>query len=163
MAGNDTPAGDADVAICDTSWPANDLNRPMLTDSASAAPVPGAVRAPRLTSFLQGRRIAFAVAVLNIMNAIMGAGILALPYWMAQNGIVLYCVLQLVVMLCVDLSLQMLVGSSKAQHVFTYDGLGKAAFGHPGKLIVCITIVIQNLGAIISYLIVLGDLGCGPP
>jgi hypothetical protein len=132
----------------------------MLTDSATAALAPGAARAPRLTSFLQGRRVAFAVAVLNIMNAIMGAGILALPYWMAQNGIVLYGMLQLLVMVCVDLSLQMLVGSSKAQHVFTYDGLGKAAFGRVGKCMVCITIVIQNLGAIISYLIVLGDLGC---
>jgi hypothetical protein len=150
----------ADVTSSDTAWPANDLNQAMLTNPALAVPVPGAVRAPRLTSFLQGRRIAFAVAVLNIMNAIMGAGILALPYWMAQNGVVLYGVLQLVVMLGVDLSLQMLVGSSKAQHVFTYDGLGKAAFGRPGKYIVCLTIVIQNLGAIISYLIVLGDLGC---
>ena len=137
-------------------WPAADLNRAMLAEAALPLDAPPG----RRTTFLQGRRIAFAVAVLNIMNAIMGAAILALPYWMAQNGVVLYLVLQLGVMIAVDLSLQMLVSSSREQRVFTYEGLGKAAFGRPGKVLVCIAIMVQNVGAIVSYLVVLADLGC---
>ena len=137
-----------------------DLGCSLLSDAPLARAASGLLAAaPRVTSFLQGRRIAFAVAVLNIMNAIMGAGILSLPYWMAQNGMVLFIVLQLSVMLVVDLSLQMLVGASRTQHIFTYDGLGLAAFGRTGKWAVCSSIIIQNVGAIISYLIILGDLG----
>ena len=41
--------------------------------------------ASRRTTFLQGRKAAFVYSVLNIMNAIMGSGILALPAGMSAG------------------------------------------------------------------------------
>ena len=63
---------------------------------------------PRRTTLLQGRKVGFAVAVLNVMNAIMGSGILALPSLMAANGLVLYSAMQAGMMLVVDFSLYLL-------------------------------------------------------
>ena len=63
-------------------------------------------------------------AVLNVMNAIMGSGILALPSVMAENGVVLYICLQVAMMIVVDFSLHLLVQASFATDVFDYESLG---------------------------------------
>ena len=73
---------------------------------------------PRETSFIQGRKTSLTVAVLNVMNAIMGSGILALPSVMAENGIALYVGLQVGIMVIVDFSLHLLVRASLNRKVF---------------------------------------------
>ena len=75
----------------------------------------------RQTTLLQGRRVALFAAVLNVMNAIMGSGILALPSVMAENGWLLYVGLQLALMVAVDFSLHLLVAACKAQGVISYE------------------------------------------
>lgn len=112
----------------------------------------------RQTSFIQGRKISLVVATLNVMNAIMGSGILALPSVMAENGLVQYICLQVIIMLIVDFSLHLLVRSSLARNVYSYEKLGIEAFGERGRVLVSLTIIVQNTGAILSYMIVVGDL-----
>ena len=112
----------------------------------------------RQTSFIQGRKVSLVVATLNVMNAIMGSGILALPSVMAENGLVQYICLQLIIMLIVDFSLHLLVRSSLARNVYSYEKLGIEAFGQRGRVLVSLTIIVQNTGAILSYMIVVGDL-----
>ena len=114
--------------------------------------------ASRRTTFLQGRKAAFVFSVLNIMNAIMGSGILALPAVLANNGIALFAILMFAIMGIVDFSLQLLVAAAAAVEQRSYEALGLAAFGYKGKLTVAISIMVQNTGANLSYLIVLGDL-----
>ena len=70
--------------------------------------------ASRRTTFLQGRKAAFVFSVLNIMNAIMGSGILALPAVLANNGIALFAILMFAIMGIVDFSLQLLVAAAAA-------------------------------------------------
>ena len=112
----------------------------------------------RQTRFLQGRRVALGAAIMNVMNCIMGSGILALPNVMSENGVVLYVVLQLLMMLAVDFSLHLLVAASAAQRVTSYEELGDKAYGFRGKLAVCLSIFVNNNASILSYLIVVGDL-----
>jgi len=49
----------------------------------------------RATTFIQGRRTALASSTFNLMNAIMGSGMLGLPYIMSRIGILLFAVLML--------------------------------------------------------------------
>ena len=118
----------------------------------------GSGHQPRKTTFIQGRKASLVIATLNVMNAIMGSGILALPSVMAENGLVLYIGLQLGIMVIVDFSLHLLVRSALARNAFSYEKLGIEAFGSRGRVLVCLTIVVQNMGAILSYMIVVGDL-----
>ena len=139
---------------------------PTLKDMPRSATIKDMLLAPsvslhalmRRTTLLQGKRIALVSAVLNVMNCIMGSGILALPSVMAENGIVVYIVLQLLMMIAVDFSLHLLVAASRAQAVISYEELGVKAFGFPGKVAVCLSIVVNNKAAILSYLIVAGDI-----
>ena len=88
----------------------------------------------------------------------MGSGILALPAVLANNGIALFAILMFAIMGIVDFSLQLLVAAAAAVEQRSYEALGLAAFGYKGKLTVAISIMVQNTGANLSYLIVLGDL-----
>jgi len=49
--------------------------------------------------------------------------------------------------------------SAQVAGVRSYEELGEAAFGQAGKTLVCTMIVMQNLGAMTSYLVVIGDIG----
>ena len=112
----------------------------------------------RQTTVIQGRKVSLAASVLNVMNAIMGSGILALPSVMAACGMGVYIGLQLVTMVIVDFSLNLLITSCHTANVYSYEELGVVAFGTVGKVAVCISILLQNIGAVLSYLIVVGDL-----
>ena len=118
----------------------------------------GMIQSARRTTTLQGRRISLIASIMNVMNAIMGSGILALPRVMASVGWAIFIAIQVAMMIIVDLSLNLLVQSCRMRGKFTYEDLGYEAFGKWGKRMVCITILVQNIGAILSYLIVLGDL-----
>ncbi|KAL1520286.1 hypothetical protein AB1Y20_023752 [Prymnesium parvum] len=140
------------------------LSGEILEDGARVLEDPAACLAPadalavRRTTFLQGRRVGLAAAVLNVMNAIMGSGVLALPSVMASNGVVLYAALQLGVMVAVDFSLHLLVRASVATRLFDYEALGREALGGAGRLAVIGSILVQNTGACLSYLVVIGDI-----
>uniref|UniRef100_A0A8C6UEI3 Solute carrier family 38 member 4 n=1 Tax=Neogobius melanostomus TaxID=47308 RepID=A0A8C6UEI3_9GOBI len=78
----------------------------------------------------------FGMSVFNLSNAIMGSGILGLSYAMANTGISLtphWC-----------LSLGSLI----------YEKLGERAFGWPGKIAAFGSIILQNIGAMSSYLFI---------
>ena len=96
---------------------------------------------------MQGRRVSLLSSVMNVMNAIMGSGILALPSVMAEVGMAVYVLLQLTMMGIVDFSLHLLVCACRARNVYSYEELGEAAFGINGKRFVCLTILSQKCAA----------------
>uniref|UniRef100_A0A3Q1IKF7 Amino acid transporter transmembrane domain-containing protein n=1 Tax=Anabas testudineus TaxID=64144 RepID=A0A3Q1IKF7_ANATE len=75
----------------------------------------------------------FGMSVFNLSNAIMGSGILGLSFAMANTGIILFTVL-----------LSSLI----------YEKLGERAFGWPGKMAAFGSIIMQNIGAMSSYLFI---------
>ncbi|XP_073476066.1 sodium-coupled neutral amino acid transporter 4 [Aquarana catesbeiana] len=96
----------------------------------------------------------FGMSVFNLSNAIMGSGILGLSYAMANTGIILFVVLLLGVAILSLYSVHLLLKTAKEGGSLIYEKLGEKAFGWPGKYTAFISITMQNIGAMSSYLFI---------
>uniref|UniRef100_A0A8B9Q0E2 Solute carrier family 38 member 4 n=1 Tax=Apteryx owenii TaxID=8824 RepID=A0A8B9Q0E2_APTOW len=97
----------------------------------------------------------FGMSSFNLSNAIMGSGILGLSYAMANTGIILFVVLLLSVAVLSLYSVHLLLKISKEGGSLIYEKLGEKAFGWPGKCGVFISVTMQNIGAMSSYLFII--------
>ncbi|XP_053923840.1 probable sodium-coupled neutral amino acid transporter 6 [Cuculus canorus] len=118
-------------------------------DAESAALLP-----PPPGSNPPNRGSSFGFSVFNLMNAIMGSGILGLSYVMANTGIMGFSILLLVVASLATYSVFLLLSMCTQTAVTSYEDLGLFAFGSAGKVLVASTIIIQNIGAMSSYLLI---------
>uniref|UniRef100_A0A8C0HJB5 Solute carrier family 38 member 4 n=1 Tax=Buteo japonicus TaxID=224669 RepID=A0A8C0HJB5_9AVES len=100
-------------------------------------------------------RASFGMSSFNLSNAIMGSGILGLSYAMANTGIILFVVLLLSVAILSLYSVHLLLKISKEGGSLIYEKLGEKAFGWPGKCGVFISVTMQNIGAMSSYLFII--------
>ncbi|XP_072720516.1 solute carrier family 38 member 6 isoform X4 [Ciconia boyciana] len=100
------------------------------------------------------RGSSFGFSVFNLMNAIMGSGILGLSYAMANTGIMGFSILLLIVASLASYSVFLLLSMCTQTAVTSYEDLGLFAFGSTGKVLVATTIIIQNIGAMSSYLLI---------
>ncbi|XP_008837703.1 probable sodium-coupled neutral amino acid transporter 6 isoform X1 [Nannospalax galili] len=113
---------------------------------------------PLLSNELHGQGspgVSFGFSVFNLMNAIMGSGILGLAYVMANTGILGFSFLLLLVAFLASYSVHLLLSMCIQTAVTSYEDLGLFAFGLPGKVVVAGTIIIQNIGAMSSYLLII--------
>ncbi|XP_070776884.1 probable sodium-coupled neutral amino acid transporter 6 [Enoplosus armatus] len=97
----------------------------------------------------------FASSVFNLMNAIMGSGILGLAYAMASTGIVGFCILLVIVSSLAAYSIHLLLKLCDQTGINSYEELGERALKKTGKVLVGIAIIVQNIGAMSSYLFIL--------
>ncbi|KAK0153037.1 putative sodium-coupled neutral amino acid transporter 6 [Merluccius polli] len=97
----------------------------------------------------------FAACVFTLMNATMGSGVLGLAFAMANTGIAGFCILLLLVSSVAGFSIHLLLKLCDQTGINTYEDLGERALRKPGKILVGLTIVIQNIGAMSSYLFIL--------
>ncbi|XP_056617432.1 probable sodium-coupled neutral amino acid transporter 6 [Triplophysa dalaica] len=104
---------------------------------------------------VQVRGASFASSAFNLMNAIMGSGILGLAFVMANTGIVGFSILLVVVSSLAAYSIHLLLLLCDKTGINSYEVLGEKAFNRPGKILVACTILIQNIGAMSSYLFIL--------
>ncbi|XP_016325453.1 probable sodium-coupled neutral amino acid transporter 6 isoform X1 [Sinocyclocheilus anshuiensis] len=104
---------------------------------------------------VQARGASFWSSAFNLMNAIMGSGILGLSYAMANTGIIGFSILLLVVSSLAAYSVHLLLLLCDKTGVNSYEALGERAFSRPGKILVACTILIQNIGAMSTYLFIL--------
>uniref|UniRef100_A0A3B5MGZ2 Amino acid transporter transmembrane domain-containing protein n=1 Tax=Xiphophorus couchianus TaxID=32473 RepID=A0A3B5MGZ2_9TELE len=96
----------------------------------------------------------FGMSVFNLSNAIMGSGILGLSYAMANTGIVLFTILLVAVAILSLYSVHLLLMTAKEGGSLIYETLGHKAFGWPGKMAAFVSIIMQNIGAMSSYLFI---------
>ncbi|XP_020507364.2 sodium-coupled neutral amino acid transporter 4 [Labrus bergylta] len=96
----------------------------------------------------------FGMSVFNLSNAIMGSGILGLSYAMANTGIVLFTILLIGVSILSLYSVHLLLVTAKEGGSLIYEKLGERAFGWPGKIAAFGSIIMQNIGAMSSYLFI---------
>ncbi|KAM8820651.1 S38A4 protein, partial [Eudromia elegans] len=99
--------------------------------------------------------VSFGMSSFNLSNAIMGSGILGLSYAMANTGIILFVVLLLGVAMLSLYSVHLLLKISKEGGSLIYEKLGEKAFGWLGKCGVFISVTMQNIGAMSSYLFII--------
>ncbi|XP_016316328.1 probable sodium-coupled neutral amino acid transporter 6 isoform X1 [Sinocyclocheilus anshuiensis] len=105
---------------------------------------------PLLAQGAQARGASFWSSAFNLMNAIMGSGILGLSYAMANTGIIGFSILLLVVSSLAAYSIHLLLLLCGKTGINSYEALGERAFNRPGKILVACTILIQNIGVTVN-------------
>lgn len=90
----------------------------------------------------------------NLVNAIVGAGIVGIPFAVRQCGFVSGIVLIIVCAFVTEKSLRLLINTAKHIHVPTYETLAEACFGSIGFRFVALNMFFTAFGAMISYLMI---------
>lgn len=103
----------------------------------------------------------FAGSVFNLSCSIVGAGIMSLPSTIKLLGIVPGTLLVIVAAFLTEASVEMLLRFSKPGSAFSYGDVMGDAFGTSGRVLLQICIVINNIGAVIIYLIITEDVISG--
>jgi solute carrier family 38 (sodium-coupled neutral amino acid transporter), member 11 len=93
----------------------------------------------------------------NLINAIVGCGIVGIPYAIRQSGLVSGILLILLCAKLTQVSLNILIETAKHVHVATYETLCEAAFGTHGFYFVTINMFFCAYGVMISYLMIVKD------
>jgi solute carrier family 38 (sodium-coupled neutral amino acid transporter), member 11 len=99
----------------------------------------------------------------NLVNSIVGAGIIGIPYAIAKSGFVLGILLLVLVGYMTDKSLRMLVETATFHPklvglgVLTYEDLMSIPFGRFGTLFVLVNMFIMAYGAMVAYLLIIKD------
>ncbi|MCD9646763.1 Amino acid transporter avt6c [Datura stramonium] len=100
-------------------------------------------------------------AVFNVSTSIIGAGIMSVPATLKVLGVIPAFVLIVLVALLVDISVDFMLRFTYAGESKTYAELMKESFGKIGSVAVQISVMITNLGCLIMYLIIIGDVLSG--
>jgi len=100
----------------------------------------------------------FAGAVFNLSTTIVGAGIMALPATMKVLGLVPGLVMIVLAALLTDASIELLVRFSRAVGARSYGAAMGDAFGWWGRRLLQVCVVINNVGVMIVYMIIIGNL-----
>ena len=93
----------------------------------------------------------------NLINAIVGSGIVGIPYAMQQAGFVSGIFLIILCAILTDKSLRLLIATAKHAKVPSYETLAEAAFGKWGFIFISLNMFIMAAGAMISYMMIIKD------
>lgn len=93
-------------------------------------------------------------AASNLINAIVGAGIVGIPFALRQAGFVSGILLIIACAFITEKSLRLLVFTAKHVHVPTYETLAEACFGAIGFRFVAVNMFFTAYGAMVSYLMI---------
>jgi len=98
-----------------------------------------------------------------MLNSIVGAGIVGIPYALANSGLVVGILLFVLVAYLTDQSTRMIVDLAsfhpKLKHlgVYTYEDLARIPFGRLGHVFVMGGMLVLAYGAMVSYLLIIKD------
>ncbi|CAN1839152.1 Amino acid transporter AVT6A [Linum perenne] len=98
----------------------------------------------------------FPGAVFNLSTTIVGAGIMALPATMKVLGLVLGIAMIIFMAFLTDASIELLLRFSRVGKSTSYGGLMGDAFGKVGKILLQVAVMINNIGVLIVYMIIIG-------
>lgn len=98
----------------------------------------------------------FSGAVFNLSTTVVGAGIMALPATMKQLGLIPGLIMIVLGAALTESSIEMILRFSRASKSATYSGLVSDAFGGPGRTLLQLCIVVNNLGMLVVYMIIIG-------
>lgn len=96
--------------------------------------------------------------VFNLVNTIMGGGVLGLPFAFEETGL-LFAPWLIVFVGCIStMSIYMLVYALDVSRERSYARVAETLFGPRVSLCVDVAVVIQVLGTLVSYIVIIGDL-----
>lgn len=100
-------------------------------------------------------------AVMNLSTTIIGAGIMALPATMKVLGLGLGIAAIILVAVLSEATVRILLKYSRPGGTDSYGGLMGDAFGEVGKKMLQACVVINNIGVLVIYMIIIGDVVAG--
>lgn len=100
-------------------------------------------------------------AVFNISTTMVGAGIMSIPATIKVLGIIPGLLVIVLVAVITDLTVEFMLRCTSSGKAVTYAGMVGESFGSVGSLAVKICVITTNLGVLIVYFIILGDVLCG--
>ncbi|KAL6317425.1 hypothetical protein AAG906_030178 [Vitis piasezkii] len=103
----------------------------------------------------------FSGAVFNLSTTVVGAGIMALPATIKQLGMIPGLIMILLGALLTESSIEMILRFSRASKSSSYSGVVGDAFGGVGRTVLQICVVVNNMGMLIVYMIIIGDVLSG--
>ncbi|KAH6802241.1 Transmembrane amino acid transporter family protein [Perilla frutescens var. frutescens] len=107
------------------------------------------------------RRPSLAGAVFNVATSIIGAGIMSIPATLKVLGVIPAFVMIVLIGIVVEISVEFMLRFTYSGDARTYAGLMRESFGRWGAVAVQICVMITNLGCLIMYLIIIGDVLSG--
>ncbi|XP_006845953.2 probable sodium-coupled neutral amino acid transporter 6 [Amborella trichopoda] len=99
----------------------------------------------------------FTGAVFNLSTTVIGAGIMALPATMKVLGLGPGIAMIIFVALLTESSIDMLLRFSRAGKSVSYGGVMGDAFGKIGRILLQVCVIINNVGVLVVYMIIIGQ------
>lgn len=99
----------------------------------------------------------------NLVNSIVGAGIIGIPYAFRQSGLIFGLLSLLLVGYLTDYSLRMIVDLASfhptlvGKDVRTFEDLAQVPFGKLGKNFILFNMFLMAYGAMVAYLLIIKD------
>lgn len=103
----------------------------------------------------------FTGAVFNLSTTVVGAGIMSLPATMKVLGLVPGILVIIFMAFLTEASIEMLIRFSKVGKTSSYGGLMNDAFGKYGRMLLQICVLVNNIGVLVVYMIIIGDVLSG--
>lgn len=99
----------------------------------------------------------FSGAVLNLSTTIIGAGIMGLPATLKVLGMVPGLLAIVFMTILTEKSIELLVKFTRAGTCVSYGALMADSYGNYGKALVQICVIVNNMGLLIVYMIIIGN------
>ncbi|XP_014522889.1 amino acid transporter AVT6B [Vigna radiata var. radiata] len=103
----------------------------------------------------------FSGAVFNLSTTIIGAGIMGLPACVKKLGMIPGLLSIILIALLTEKSIGFMIRISRAGSLSSYATLVGDTFGKFGKALVQICVIVNNIGMLIIYMIIIGDVISG--
>lgn len=99
--------------------------------------------------------LSFWLSVFNLMNAILGSGILGLGEVVKNLGLLPFVILLLCTACLAFYTIDMLLQSAEMTGHKSFEGLAQETFGIRGKVVTSVIIILHCLGAMCSYVYII--------
>nr|GMD56882.1 sodium-coupled neutral amino acid transporter 5-like [Ipomoea batatas] len=103
----------------------------------------------------------FSGAVFNLSTTIVGAGIMALPATMKVLGLFLGIAMIIIMAFLTEASIEYLIRFSRVAKSTSYGAVMGDAFGKVGKILLQVCVLVNNIGVLVVYMIIIGDVLSG--
>ncbi|CAA0820312.1 Transmembrane amino acid transporter family protein [Striga hermonthica] len=103
----------------------------------------------------------FSGAVFNLSTTVVGAGIMALPATMKVLGLFLGIAMIIFMAFLTEASIELLLRFSRTSKSSSYGGLMGDAFGKFGRMSIQLCVLVNNIGVLVVYMIIIGDVLSG--
>ncbi|KAI4306518.1 hypothetical protein L6164_029789 [Bauhinia variegata] len=100
-------------------------------------------------------------ALFNVATSIIGAGIMSIPATIKVLGVIPAFLMILIIGVLAEVSVDFLMRFTHSGETTTYAGVMKESFGPAGAVITQVCVMITNLGCLIMYQIIIGDVLSG--